>query len=159
MMSAKRTIAILIVTGVLLVLCGALHPDNALAGEKSIVGSWVVQVTILSPPDIPPSTALVTYTKDHNVINTDGPTGGTGHGAWKKVEDRTFALKHLTLVSPSFNLPFPPLSTITTSADLILNEEGDEITGSFQAVVTDPTGAILVVADGTMIQTRITVDP
>ena len=40
-MSAAKTLAILIVTGVLTMLFGTLHPQHALAGGKSIVGSWV----------------------------------------------------------------------------------------------------------------------
>jgi hypothetical protein len=43
-MSATKTLAILIVTGAFTMLFGTLHPQHALAGGKSIVGSWVVQV-------------------------------------------------------------------------------------------------------------------
>jgi hypothetical protein len=157
MMSAKKTIASLILTGVLSVLFGALHPQNAIADDTSIVGSWVVQV-FPNPPGPPPFKNLSTLTKDGGNMNSD-PTFEGGHGVWKKVGDRTFAVKFLTLVPPSFDPPFPPETTITVSAEsLTLNKKGDEVTGPFQTVITHPTtGEELSSFDGTVILTRITI--
>ena len=156
-MKTKKTIAVLMLTGVLTSLCGVLQPQNALAAEKSIVGSWIVQV-FPNPPGPPPFKNLVTCTKDGGNINSD-PMFGGGHGVWEKVGHRKFAAKFLTLVPPGFDPPFPLETTITVSAEsLTLNKEGDEITGPFQTVLTHPTtGEELASFDGTVILTRITV--
>jgi hypothetical protein len=82
-MSATKTLAILMVTAVLTMLFGTLHPPYALADDTSIVGSWVVQV-FSNPPGPPPLKNLVTSTRDGGTINYD-PTFGAGHGVWKKV--------------------------------------------------------------------------
>jgi hypothetical protein len=157
MISAKKTIAILILTGVLSVLFGELHPQNAIADDTSIVGSWVVQV-FLNPPGPPPFKNLGTFTKDGGNINS-APSFGGGHGVWKKVGDRTFAVKFLTLVPPGFDPPFPPETTITISSEpLTLNKEGDELTGPFQTVFTHPTTEEeLASFDGAVVLTRITI--
>ena len=60
--------ALLMLTGVLTVLCAVLQPQNALAAEKSIVGSWIVQV-FPNPPGPPPFKNLGTFTKDGGDIN------------------------------------------------------------------------------------------
>ena len=58
-MSATKPLAILIVTAVLTMLFGTLHPPQALADDTSIVGSWVVQV-FPNPPGPPPFKNLIT---------------------------------------------------------------------------------------------------
>jgi hypothetical protein len=156
-MSATKTLAILIVTAVLTMLFGTLHPPHALADDTSIVGSWVVQA-FPDPPGSPSIKNLVTATKDGGNINYD-PTFGAGHGVWKKVGNRMFAVKFLTLVPPGFDPPFPPETTSTVSALLTLNETGDEGTGPFQNVFThSTTGEEIASLTGTVVVTRITID-
>jgi hypothetical protein len=156
-MSATKPLAILIVTAVLTMLFGTLHPPYALADDTSIVGSWVVQV-FPNPPGPPPFKNLVTSTRDGGNINYD-PTLGAGHGVWKKVGNRMFAVKFLTLFPPGFDPPFPPETTSTVSALLTLNETGDEGTGPFQTVITHPTtGEEIASFTGTVVVTRITID-
>jgi hypothetical protein len=156
-MSAKKTITSLILTGVLTVLVGTLHAQHAIADDTSIVGSWVVQV-FPNPPGPPPFKNLATATRDGGNINYD-PSFGGGHGVWKKVGHRTYAVKFLQLVPPGFDPPFPLETTITVSSEpLTLNKEGDELTGPFQTVFTHPTtGEEIASFDGTVVLTRITV--
>jgi hypothetical protein len=156
-MSATKPLAILIVTAALTMLFGTLHPQQALADDTSIVGSWVVQV-FPNPPGPPPFKNLSTLTKDGGNINYD-PTFGGGHGVWEKVGNRTYAVKFLTLVPPGFDPPFPPETTITVSGPLTLNKQGDELTGPFQTVFTHPTtGEEIASFTGTVVLTRITID-
>jgi hypothetical protein len=123
--------------GVLTVPFGALPPPHAIADDSSMVGSWVVQVSP-NPPGPSPFKNLATVTKDGGNINYD-PTFGAGHGVRKKVANRTFAVKFLTLVPAGFDPPFPPETTITVSAEsLTLNKAGDELRGPFQTVFTHP---------------------
>jgi hypothetical protein len=139
-------------------LFGGLHPQNAIADDTSIVGSWVVQI-FPNPPGPPSFKNLSTLTKDGGIINYV-PTFGGGHGVWKKVGNRTFAVKFLILVPAGFDPPFPAEATITVSAEsLTLDKQGDELTGSFQTVIAHPTtGEEISSFDDTVILTRITFD-
>jgi hypothetical protein len=156
-MSATKPLAILIVTAALAMLFGTLHSPHTLADDTSIVGSWVVQV-FPDPPGPPPFKNPVTSTRDGGSINYD-PTFGAGHGVWKKVGDKTYATKFLTLVPPGFDPPFPPETTSTVTGSLTLNKQGDELTGPFQTVFTHPTtGEEIASFTGTVVLTRITID-
>jgi hypothetical protein len=53
------------------VLFDALHPQNAIADDTSIVGSWVVQV-LPNPPGPPPFKNLSKLTIDGGNMNSDG---------------------------------------------------------------------------------------
>ena len=91
-------------------------------------------------------------------INSD-PTFGGGHGLWKKVGPKTYAIKFLTIVPPGFDLPFPPETILTVSSEaLILNLQGDEMKGSFKTVFTPPNGQTQFLFDGMVKLNRITFD-
>jgi hypothetical protein len=123
-------------------------------GADSIVGSWIVQ-GFPNPPGPPPFKNLGTFTEDGGNINSD-PSSGGGHGLWKKVAPRTFAIKFLTIVPPGFeSIGYPPETIITVTSDaLILNPQGDELRGAFNTVFTPPTGQPSSF-DGTVVLTRI----
>ena len=122
-------------------------------GADAIVGSWIVQV-FPNPPGPPPFKNLGTFTEDGGNINSD-PSFGGGHGLWKKVAPRTFAIKFLTIVPPGFDPPFPSETIITVTSDaLILNLQGDELRGAFNTIITPPTGQPSSF-DGTVVLTRI----
>jgi hypothetical protein len=137
------------------------HDQGPRRDTDSIVGSWVVQVFPNPPapppmPNMPHNKNLFTCTADGGSLNSD-PTFGTGHGVWKKVAPRTFAVKFLTLIPPGFDPPYPPEALATTSSEpLTLNLHGDEIRGPFKVVLTHPvTGQELLSFDGTVVLTRI----
>ena len=122
-----------------------------------IVGSWIVEVTP-NPPGPLPFKNLVTTTEDGGDINSD-PTFGGGHGLWKKVGPKTYAIKFLTIVPPGFDPPFPPETILTVSSEaLILNLQGDEMKGSFKTVFTPPNGQTQFLFDGMVKLNRITFD-
>lgn len=103
-----------------------------------IVGSWIVEVAP-NPPGPLPFKNLVTTTEDGGNINSD-PTFG-GHGLWKKVGPKTYAIKFSTIVPPGLDPPFPSETILTVSSEaLILNLQGDDLEGSFKTVFTLPKG-------------------
>ena len=101
----KTTITILMLAGV--VLFGVLNPQNAIANPNSIVGSWIVDVTPVGEDVPPPFQNLGTFTQDGGNINSD-PSFGGGHGLWKRVSHRKFAVIFKTIVPAGFenNPPF-----------------------------------------------------
>ena len=120
-----------------------------------IVGSWIVEVSP-NPPGPSPFKNLGTFTEDGCNINSD-PSFGGGHGLWKKVGPRTYAIKFLTIVPPGFDPPFPPEAILTVSSEaLILNLQGDEMKGSFKSLFTPPNGQTQFLFDGTVKLNRIT---
>src|SRR5437899_12703372 len=153
----RISVSSILLTG-LLALFAALNPQSVTAAEKSIVGSWVVDV-FPNAPGPPPFKNLGTFTQDGGDINSS-PSFGGGHGAWKKLGDKTYAVRFLTLVPPGFDPPFPEQTIVTVFSDpLTLNKDGDEMTGPFKTVFSHPiTGAELASFEGTVVLTRIPVD-
>jgi hypothetical protein len=125
-------------------------------GTDSIVGSWIVEVSP-NPPGSGSFKNLGTFTEDGGNINSD-PTFGGGHGLWKKVAPRMFAIKFLTIVPPGFESSgLPPETILTVSSEALkLNLQGDRMEGSFKTVFTPPNGQTQFLGDGTVRLTRIT---
>jgi hypothetical protein len=126
-MKAKPIVAIIVLA--LVVSLGALTPVDATAGQKSLVGSWIVDVTP-DQPGPPPFRNLVTITSDGTIVNT-APEFGTGHGISKKTGPREFAGKFLHLVPVGH--PFGE-GTITVTSTLTVDKDGDTATGPFTTV-------------------------
>ena len=75
-MRIRPTVAIILLVAT--VLLGALTPMDVTAGQKSLVGSWIVDV-MPDPPGPPPFRNIATNTSDGLVLNT-APELGTGIG-------------------------------------------------------------------------------
>jgi hypothetical protein len=148
-MSIRPTMAIIVLASILLL--GALTPVNVTAGQKSLVGSWIVDVTP-DQPGPPPLTNIATNTSDGLVLNTD-PEFGTGHGIWTKTGPRQFAVKfiHLVPVGSQFGA-----GTVTVTSAVTANKDGDTATGPFTTVFD--TTALQATVTGTVVLTRITPD-
>lgn len=77
-MRTKPMVAMIVLASV--VLFGSFTPMDATAGQKSLVGSWIVDV-MPDQPGPPPVRNLVTITSDGSIVNTDPPSGPvTGPG-------------------------------------------------------------------------------
>jgi hypothetical protein len=149
-MKTRPSVAIVVVA--LTVLLGALTPVDATAGQKSLVGAWIVDV-MPDQPGPPPVRNIVTITSDGTTVNTD-PEFGTGHGIWKKTGPRDFAGKFLTLIPAGH--PFG-VGTITVTSTLTVDKDGDTAAGPFTTVF-DTTNFQATVT-GTVLLTRITFGP
>lgn len=144
-MRNPKSIAMLAVIGLMAFGLGATVSQDAIADQKSMVGSWVVEVSPNGPPDF---TNLVTFTVDGSIINSD-PDIGTGHGAWIQTGVRTFATTFSHLV--------PPDMISVRSSALTVDQGGDEATGPFETFLVIPDGTEIPLFDGTAELTRITV--
>lgn len=154
-MRIKFLTVILALIGVLTVAFASAVTQDAMAGQKSLAGSWTVLV-VTDPPGPPPFTNLATVTKDGSVINSS-PTFGTGHGAWAKLGRGEFAITFVTLV-PSDIPDFPPDTSFTVSGTLTIDEEGNEATGPITTIFNDADGNELISEVGTLTLTRLMVE-
>ena len=136
------------VIGLVVVLLGAMTPVDSASAEKSLVGSWIIDV-IPDQPEIPPGRNIGTITSDRTMIITD-PEFGTGHGIWRKTGPREFAIKFLALVPIGHPVGE---GTITVTSSVTVDKDGDTATGPFTTVV-DAANLQASVA-GTVVLTRI----
>lgn len=146
-MKTRRNVTIVVLA--LAALLGAMTPPEAVAAQKSLVGSWIVDV-MPDQPGPPPVRNIGTITSDRTSVNTD-PEFGTGYGIWKKTGPREFAIKFLTLIPAGH--PFGE-GTITVTATLTVDKDGDTATGPFTTVFAATNFQATVT--GTVLLTRIT---
>ena len=150
-MKTRRTAPIVVLA--FAVLLGALTPADSTAGQKSLVGSWIVDV-MPDQPGPPPFRNLVTFTSDGLAVNTSPEFGG-GHGIWKKTGPREFSVKFVTLVPVGH--PFGEGTITVTSEGGTVAKDGDTGTAPFTTVL-DTTNFQATVT-GTVVTTRIKFGP
>ena len=146
-----KTRLAVVVIGLVVVLLGALTPVDSIAAEKSLVGSWIIDV-MPDEPGLPPGRNIGTITSDRTVIITD-PEFGTGHGIWKKTGPREFAVKFLALVPVGHPVGE---GTITVTSPVTVDKDGDTATGPFTTVVD--AANLQASITGTVVLTRIKFD-
>jgi hypothetical protein len=124
-----------------------------------IVGSWIVHVTIdtieiiIPPPNPPPVLPI----KFDNVaaLTADGitadfsPPSTTLYGPWEKVGPRIYRQKIVTVNEGGGN-------TTAFTGPLVLNQQGDQISGPMRTIVTDKNGQVTLEYSGTLLFNRIT---
>jgi hypothetical protein len=140
-----------VVIGLVVVLLGALTPVDSIAAEKSLVGSWIIEV-MPDQPDVPPGRNIGTITSDRTMIITD-PEFGTGHGIWKKMGPREFAVRFLALVPVGHPVGE---GTITVTSSVTVDKDGDKATGPFTTVLD--AANVQATVTGTVVLTRIKFD-
>jgi hypothetical protein len=111
-------------------------------------------VTVTSPKGIPPFDNLTAFFAD-GITTSPDPSEGTGYGVWKRVAPRTYSSKFLTIVPPNFgNVPAGSIDTLI-GGPIILNPQGDQLTGPFHGLATDPNGKAIAEIEGTAVSDRI----
>jgi hypothetical protein len=114
-----------------------------------IVGTWSVQVT----PDGEPSfQALVTFTRDGSVIETEADAPGTGQGAWKRVGRNRYAFAFQSFF---FTETGEPGGHVVVRSVVTLSH--DTLSGPFKFNVYDPAGNVLQSGGGTASATRFVI--
>ncbi len=152
-------------TAAIIVFLSATSPQDAFADNawRSLVGSWVVEITLVPGPPggPPPFENLATVHRDGTMVTSDPVIGG-GHGAWKRSGKRDFEVKFLALLPPVLPAdtlpPFLANTTVTVTAFLTVSGSGDEASGVVSAVYTDSGGIVVFSVEGTVSWTRIAVD-
>jgi hypothetical protein len=146
-----KTRPALVLIGLLVVLLSAMTPVDVIAAERSLVGSWIIDV-MPDQPGPPPGRNVGTITSDRTMIITD-PEFGTGHGIWKKTGPREFAVKFLVLVPVGHPVGE---GTITVTSPVTVDKDGDTATGPFTTVVD--AADLQETVTGTVVLTRIKFD-
>ena len=161
MTNQRLTLLALAIVGTVALLLGPSGAAPSLADSKELVGSW--SVTITGGPGTPPLptwyAALVTFDRDGGLVATiTDPLISTGHGTWLKTGHRTFVV---TILLRQFDAAGNFLGTLRARATIVVNREGDQLTGDpygfdFFDQNGNPTSFTGV---GTAHGTRIVVEP
>jgi hypothetical protein len=137
--------------------------------DRQLVGSWMVAVT---PPGGQPGGSarlLVSFTSDGVALRTaplqqaaPPALGGdkmfisTTHGEWARTGDRDFGL---TFVGFAFDDAGKFLATQRIRVAVRVDEVSDSFSGPFKADLLAADGSILASGGGTVLGTRIRVEP
>lgn len=134
--------------------------------KPTIVGSWVLTVQV--PDNEPPFDsfkALWSLTGDGILISSAQgdvtpvpfPTTSSAYGAWTQTSKRQYAASFVAIlydVQTGENM-----GSINLNQSITLSESGLEWSGPFQAKVLDPDGNLIVVLNGSVSASRVTVQP
>lgn len=167
--SLVATLAFLLALGFGLSVVFADDDDDE---DSTLAGSWTATVTATDPPGLEPFTSLITFAPGGGVVESRrlyvpvsplGPLLETpGHGEWVNTGKRKFEVEFVFLLQGASNNPTSNgtfLGTDTIRLRLELNKAGDELNGSFESVITDPSGMEIFIATGTYVATPIKVRP
>lgn len=160
-MKSKLLFPTIILASVLI----AIQPADA--QTQSLAGSW--QLTLSSGPTVtePAIHALATFTSDGSVIESDssqattispsariaGRTGTPGHGIWQPAPaiGNLFVQFISLIVNPNGTLYARKTVTIFGAMDA----SGDNFSGNYSYILTDPNGGQLGTGTGTVSGQRI----
>jgi hypothetical protein len=78
-----------------------------------------------------------------------GPPSTTLYGPWEKVGPRIYRQKIVTVNEGGGN-------TTAFTGPLVLNQQGDQISGPMRTIVTDKNGQVTLEYSGTLLFNRIT---
>lgn len=138
----------------------AAEAVGQVTSPKTIVGSWLVQIT---PTIQPPFTSLSTFTQDGGFIATDSsslvaPLYSPGLGQWSFAPHRnnTYDLTFLNLLTDEHGA-FAGIAKVRARGSLTNGRR--EFEGTFAVDVFDPAGALVFSDDGTLHGTRIKLEP
>ena len=139
--------------------------QEASTAESPFVGAWQVSPTIEGEAAV----ALTTFHDDGTIITSNRPVQtappglaaevlvqSLGHGSWSTTSERMADITFMFLQSDP-NGTF--LGTRTIRGVLELDESGDTWSGDFAIIVADPDGAVVLDTVGTVMATRIGVEP
>lgn len=140
----------LILAGILMV--GFSLPAMADSDENSLTGSWRTQSEFGGETGF----GLVSFSKDGTVVVTVSTTTfTTGHGAWEKIDARTFIMRtNAFIVDEDGNL-----SLMVQNTELIeLSEDGASYASEATAEISLPDGTPVTSVSIENVGTRISVD-
>jgi len=128
------------------------HPANASA--PSIVGTWSAQVTPQGPGATPPFQSLLTFTRDHGVVETESDEPGTGLGSWQHVGPNRYAFAFEIFIftpagTPGGHIVVNSVSTLARGT----------LSGPFRFKVFNPAGTVVQSGRGTATATRFVIPP
>ena len=129
----------------------AQNDDSDQGNSEPLLGTWLVQVT-LDPNTVPPGTTLVftvvpTFGAGGGIVQgeTGNGPGGVGgapeaHGNWVKTGYNRYAA---TTRAPDYDDAHHFTGQRKVKDILIVNQRGDELTGSFRLDLSQADGTVL----------------
>lgn len=145
--------------------------NDAFKARKNLVGAWIGNVTVLEPQTSESFPTIFTFHRDKTVLETKttltansplGPLLATpGHGAWKKIGPKTFAISFKFYVqggqgNPYFEGELVGINNINYTATI--GESGKDLNATWTSALVDPGGTVLFEGSGTFTGTRIEVE-
>jgi hypothetical protein len=124
------------------------------ASEASIVGTWSSQVTPQGQAATPPFQALITFTRDHGVVETESDHPGTGLGSWQRVGPNRYAFAFEIFVLTPTGTPggWVVVNSIQTVTRRTLS-------GPYTFKIFNPAGTVVASGGGTATATRFVIPP
>ena len=131
---------------------GRAEAGDPTPNKKALVGSWIETVTFPPEAGRPPLKSLGTFhddgtmqCSDQGSVTLDPPTIFTScHGAWKHLENRTFAYTSVELISDlSGNL----VGYLKVRGIFTVSQSGNEYNGNSYAEILDTDGNVLFSVD------------
>jgi len=134
----RRQILIGAAAGAVGIGAAALSPITALAAERSVVGTWDVQITDTSGPEPATFEGATTFAPGGGVVTMDSNSPSTGVGSWAKKGERG------AFVGRFMQFGFSPEGTSKVLVSIKGNlSEHDTISGTFTFKVYDLKGQLL----------------
>jgi hypothetical protein len=130
------------------------------AQAQRLEGSWVITVTAVVPPGVPPPpvrNAYVSFARGGASILSDrlAPFANPGHGAWEHRGGNEFAW---TFIADNFDAAGNFLGTLKVRVKIIITGS-DTFVGVDNAEVRSPAGNLVFSACNTIRGERIKVEP
>jgi len=126
------------------------------AAAQRLEGSWLITVTAVVPPGVPPPpvrTSYASFARGGASIHSDrqAPNANPGHGVWEHRGGNKFAF---TFISDDFDAVGNFLGTVKVTNKLTLTGP-DEFVGVGQLELRDPAGTVLFIRCATVRGERI----
>jgi hypothetical protein len=128
-----------------------ITPDKAVpVVNQTLSGTWLSELRVALPTGLlPPSPGLSTFFPDGTILaSASNGTWGTVHGVWTRVGDRKF-------LATTFYFSFDANRVLRTITKMRINyqlsSDGKTLTGTMEAVVFTPDGAVEGTYPGTTV--------
>ena len=155
-MNSRKYVFWTLILIVALVLTGILgsqfiRTSNALAGPRTLVGSWTTTVT---PEGGEPSFVDAVIFSSDGTVTAMESDGRLGIGVWRKISGASYAFNFWEFVNEG-----GAAMQIKISSTIQLSKDGEHYSGPFTVEVRDTAGNLLGTGGGTASGDRQHVEP
>jgi hypothetical protein len=162
---AVAVLAVLVVAGMATRTMSA-HADDE---SNSLVGSWLVNVTVANPAGVPAFPSLMSFHADGTMqqsrpyfVPQFAALETAHYGAFKQIGANQFAVTDIasTQGAPgNTTLNGAVIGFDSVSFQPVVSADGNSFTAQWNSTATDTNGNVIVKASGTMSGVRIQIQP